>query len=456
MNWAISTFGGGFLYSSRTRELFNLNFAGDFVSKKGVSLFDNGRNIHHHVDTQSFMSGVKSAASNTMGVSGKIVHSFRRYIAHLANNTKVVLNFVYCWLFNCEPERNTCSAGEEGEDSSDPDSDSFFSIADINQFIAFRLGVITSTAFLFIVTTTLVSHTLRETQERMLKFTYLLQYHVTHNLPIVSLVCTHVLESLVFVPIMMGIYFFLFEFFSDQLLAFLVILLVWMGEIFSILSCRCRISIQYFPKIFMAYFLLFHIYFFTFPFGFSYLALLTTGLFMLHAMMHFWNVYEVAAYDIRAVHSDNPRAGLFGVAPLGSPTRESQRGGNNSPHSPDNNNAHHGGGQSVVTVNNGGVGGAPVTTSPPLQSHRGSGAAPPPNRHLTHTVSNTLRRYRSASESSTTSNNSSTTNGVGRYKLSPSLRHKTYSHTVNDYGYEKSEFTVFGNVAEDDDEDRSD
>ncbi len=34
---------------------------------------------------------------------------------------------------------------------------------------------------------------------------------------------------------------------------------------------------------------------------------LSLGLFMLHAMMHFWNEYEVAAYDLRAVHSDNPR-----------------------------------------------------------------------------------------------------------------------------------------------------
>jgi hypothetical protein len=43
---------------------------------------------------------------------------------------------------------------------------------------------------------------------------------------------------------------------------------------------------------------------------------------------------------------------------------------------------------------------------------------------------------------------------VGRYKLSPSS--KTFRKTVNDYGYEKSEFTVFGNVAEDDeDEDGS-
>lgn len=39
-------------------------------------------------------------------------------------------------------------------------------------------------------------------QERMLKFTFLLQHHVRHRLPYAPLIFTHVVESLVFVPIM--------------------------------------------------------------------------------------------------------------------------------------------------------------------------------------------------------------------------------------------------------------
>lgn len=100
--------------------------------------------------------------------------------------------------------------------------------------IAFKIGVLLTTLFLFFSTTTLVSFTLRETQERMLKFTFLLQHHISHRIPYAQLIFTHVVESLVFVPIVVGILFFLFEFFSDQLLAFLVLSVVWMAEIYSV------------------------------------------------------------------------------------------------------------------------------------------------------------------------------------------------------------------------------
>ena len=38
----------------------------------------------------------------------------------------------------------------------------------------------------------------------MLKFTFLLQHHVRHRLPYAPLIFTHVVESLVFVPIMVS------------------------------------------------------------------------------------------------------------------------------------------------------------------------------------------------------------------------------------------------------------
>jgi hypothetical protein len=45
----------------------------------------------------------------------------------------------------------------------------------------FKVGVVFTTLFLFFTMTTLVSFTLRETQERMLKFTFLLQHHVRNR-----------------------------------------------------------------------------------------------------------------------------------------------------------------------------------------------------------------------------------------------------------------------------------
>lgn len=66
---------------------------------------------------------------------------------------------------------------------------------------------------------------------------------------------------------MIGILFFLFEFFDDQLLAFMVMTLVWLCELFTMISVRTRVSMQYFPRFFFLYFMIFHIYFFSYSYG---------------------------------------------------------------------------------------------------------------------------------------------------------------------------------------------
>ena len=67
--------------------------------------------------------------------------------------------------------------------------------------------------------------------------------------------------------VMIGILFFLFEFFDDQLLAFMVMTLVWLCELFKMISVRTRVSMQYFPRFFFLYFIIFHIYFFSYSYG---------------------------------------------------------------------------------------------------------------------------------------------------------------------------------------------
>ncbi len=84
----------------------------------------------------------------------------------------------------------------------------------------------------------------------------------------------HLLDSLVFVPIMLGVLFFLFEFFGDQVLAFLVLLSVWGCEIFSAVVCRTVASLRLFPRVFLTAMISMQVYHMTFPFGFGYLALL--------------------------------------------------------------------------------------------------------------------------------------------------------------------------------------
>ncbi|GJM96097.1 hypothetical protein PR202_ga12906 [Eleusine coracana subsp. coracana] len=157
-----------------------------------------------------------------------------------------------------------------------------------------KCGVLLMSLFVFFTTTMSVSFTLRETQSRMLRFTVQLQHHARHQLPTFQLIFVHVIESLVFVPIMIGILFFLFEFYDDQLLAFLVLTLVWLCELFTMISVRTSISMQFFPRFFLLYFLVFHIYFFSYTYGFSYLAFSATAAFMQHLILYFWNRFEVS------------------------------------------------------------------------------------------------------------------------------------------------------------------
>ncbi|KAL8159144.1 hypothetical protein V2J09_000681 [Rumex salicifolius] len=93
--------------------------------------------------------------------------------------------------------------------------------ANLGDYLVMKCGVLMMSLFVFFTTTMSVSFTLRETQTRMLKFTVQLQHHARHRLPTFQLIFVHVIESLVFVPIMIGILFFLFEFYDDQLLAFM-------------------------------------------------------------------------------------------------------------------------------------------------------------------------------------------------------------------------------------------
>ncbi|KAK1439541.1 hypothetical protein QVD17_05361 [Tagetes erecta] len=167
--------------------------------------------------------------------------------------------------------------------------------ANFGDYFATKCGVLMMSLFVFFTTTMSVSFTLRETQTRMLKFTVQLQHHARHRLPTFQLIFVHVIESLVFVPIMIGILFFLFEFYDDQLLAFMVLILVWLCELFTLISVRTPISMKFFPRFFLLYFLVFHIYFFSYSHGFSYLALSTTAAFMQHLILYFWNRFEVPA-----------------------------------------------------------------------------------------------------------------------------------------------------------------
>jgi hypothetical protein len=59
--------------------------------------------------------------------------------------------------------------------------------------------------------------------------------------------------------------------------------------------------------VFCCYFYLFHVYFFSYPFGFCYLALLGATLLVLHSMIHFVNVFEMPAFQSGRLTMMHPR-----------------------------------------------------------------------------------------------------------------------------------------------------
>lgn len=163
-------------------------------------------------------------------------------------------------------------------------------------FIVFKLSVLGASTFLYFVTTTLVAFTLKETQDRMLFFTFHLQQRIRQGVPIGHLIAHHVIENLVFVPIMLGTIFFLIEFYGgDKFLAFIVLTLVWCAEVFSVLLMRTHVGTVFFPRVFFLWFTLHHAYYFSCPFGLTYASMLSSVLFLLHSMLFFYNRYELPA-----------------------------------------------------------------------------------------------------------------------------------------------------------------
>ena len=178
----------------------------------------------------------------------------------------------------------------------------------LQERIGSKLSVVLRTCFLFLITTTLVAFTLRETQERMLDFTQQLHHHVRHGQPVVHLVTRHLIDNLVFCPIMVGMIFFLIEFYhGDKALAFMVLSIVWLAEVFSVVSLRSTNGQHFFPRIFFLLFSLFHFYLFSFPFGFTHTALVCTACFMIHSMLFFWHRYELPAVAFGRVSPEQPR-----------------------------------------------------------------------------------------------------------------------------------------------------
>lgn len=167
-----------------------------------------------------------------------------------------------------------------------------------------KLGAIMTAVFIMCTTGALVGFTLKEVQLRMIKLTMDLQVIMRSQSGYGRVIVRYALDALVFVPIIAGMLFFLFEFFDDQALAFAVLVITWLCEFAASGSTRHWISRLYLPRLFFCYFGAFHVYFFSCPLGFSWLAFATSLVFMVHAALSVWNHCELPL--LRRERDDQP------------------------------------------------------------------------------------------------------------------------------------------------------
>ena len=153
-----------------------------------------------------------------------------------------------------------------------------------------KLWVVCNAAFVVATTSALVSFTLRETHVRVLRLSLQLRLQRHRDVPLQQLLM-HLGSSMSFIPIIVGVLMFLFEFFDDQMLAFAVFALVWAAEIFCMLCVRGAPSgaMLKFAPLFLLTFVLFLLYVFSFPLGFTYVAFAVWLASSAAAMLYFTN-----------------------------------------------------------------------------------------------------------------------------------------------------------------------
>lgn len=156
-----------------------------------------------------------------------------------------------------------------------------------------KVGALATSLFLMVCTGALVAFALAEGQARLVQLSGELRWVLRSRLPYTGVVLRYALDGLVFVPIVTGILFFLFEFFDDQLLAFCVLAVAWLCEVTVAVSNRHWVSRHYLPRLLFTYFLAFHMYFFSYPLGYAWLSLATCVAFMAHAVIALWNRWEL-------------------------------------------------------------------------------------------------------------------------------------------------------------------
>ena len=185
----------GFLYMEHRRKMVDMSLFSRFVfSVATMNSFGNPilwDNVNFsHSNSYSYSYGYNENGEG--GEDGGDLHSSENDDG--GGCTCTIDEELLIGNHNC----NTCSSHVHGSGSGSLQAHR------LRDQIAAKLCIVVTSTFLFFAMTSMVSFILKQTQSRMLKFTFLLQYHVRNQIPYTSLVFIHVFESLIFVPIMLG------------------------------------------------------------------------------------------------------------------------------------------------------------------------------------------------------------------------------------------------------------
>ncbi|GFY67699.1 membralin [Trichonephila inaurata madagascariensis] len=145
-----------------------------------------------------------------------------------------------------------------------------------------------SAGFFMVVFTMAVSMLLRYSHHQIFLFVVeLLNIYET------NIICFPAAPLLTVVLALVGMEAIMSEFFNDSVTAFYIILIVWMADQYDSICCRTTVSRKHWLKMFYLYHFGFYSYHYRFNGQYSFLALVTSWLFIQHSMLFFFHRYEL-------------------------------------------------------------------------------------------------------------------------------------------------------------------
>ena len=133
----------------------------------------------------------------------------------------------------------------------------------------------------------------------------------TRNQPVTPFILAHISRVLLYYFLYQATQmFFTFWFYNQYLpgqqeLWLFAVMMLW--EYYSMIYVRSAESIALFPRASLALFLLYHIYYYSFPSGFHVLALVVMFFTLVFLMVHCIRVYELKAFQMGSISLQQPR-----------------------------------------------------------------------------------------------------------------------------------------------------